>query len=235
MKRTITLIMALALVVAFIGGIAPQHAYAAEITFDELHTDNGEEIAVARRAPALNENVEDVEPMYEEIPLYNQLDYPHIPYSQGSVATSGCGITCLAMIASYMLQEEYLPDELALAYNASADNNVSRMENAAKDLGLKFEKVYGFTNNIMPLLKEGKTMIALMNKNSIFTNYGHFIVLNGMTEDGKIRVLDPNGANYELYPEEFENGFEWGRVCVGFGGAWVFEDIDVDCESIVVE
>ena len=34
-----------------------------------------------------------------EFPLYSQLDYPNQRYGNGTVATSGCGITSLAMVA----------------------------------------------------------------------------------------------------------------------------------------
>lgn len=36
------------------------------------------------------------------VPLYFQNQYPDVRYGSGSVATSGCSITCLAMVASYM-------------------------------------------------------------------------------------------------------------------------------------
>ena len=35
-----------------------------------------------------------------EFPLFSQLDYPNQRFGSGTVATSGCGITSLAMVAS---------------------------------------------------------------------------------------------------------------------------------------
>ena len=40
-------------------------------------------------------------------------------------------------------------------------------------------------------LREGKVVITSMGKGH-FTNNGHFIVLRGITENGKILVNDPN-------------------------------------------
>ena len=158
-----------------------------------------------------------------EVPRYNQNDYPHIPYSQGSVATSGCGITCLAMVATYLLNEEHLPDECGLAYNKTAYDNGTRMENGIRDLGLAYlGKVYTKAETI-EALEDGKILIALVNPDSIFTNYGHFIVLTGINEDGKYTVNDPNGYNWNRYSDGFENGFEEWQIFQGYCGAWVFD------------
>ena len=35
-----------------------------------------------------------------EIPLYYQTDYPDMRYGAGSIATSGCSVTSLAMVAT---------------------------------------------------------------------------------------------------------------------------------------
>ena len=42
----------------------------------------------------------------------------------------------------------------------------------------------------MEALQSGKLVIAIMSKGH-FTNSGHFIVLRGVTEDGKLLVADP--------------------------------------------
>ena len=50
----------------------------------------------------------------DKVPLYNQLDFPNTPYGKyGSVASHGCGITSLAMVASYLQDVEYSPADLA--------------------------------------------------------------------------------------------------------------------------
>ena len=48
-----------------------------------------------------------------EVPLYFQTDYPDALYGEGTVATDGCGITSLAMVATALTGHTYLPDELA--------------------------------------------------------------------------------------------------------------------------
>ena len=43
---------------------------------------------------------------------------------------------------------------------------------------------------LVEALQEGKLVIAIMTKGH-FTNSGHFIVLRGVTSDGKLLVADP--------------------------------------------
>ena len=199
-------------------------ALAAEIpgsTVAEINTTKDHETDVPGDSIVVDEPV-----FINEIPRYDQTDYPNIPYSQGSIATSGCGITCLAMVATYLLNEEHLPDECGLAYNKTAYDNGTRMENGIRDLGLAWlGKVYTKADTIAAL-EEGKVLIALVNDTSIFTNYGHFIVLTGINEDGKYTVNDPNGYNWEknsMMIDGFENGFEEWQIFQGYCGAWVFD------------
>lgn len=65
-------------------------------------------------------------------------------------------------------------------------------------------------------------MIALMSKGH-FTNGGHFIVLRGITEDGKILVADP--ASVKRSNQEWELGIvvnEARRGAAAGGPFWVF-------------
>lgn len=163
------------------------------------------------------------------VPLFNQQDYPEIPFSQGSIATSGCGITCMSMVATYMLDEVHKPDELGLIYNSAATSNDKRMEAAAEGLGIEFDRVWDWDSTIR-CLEEGKVVIALMSDASVFTNYGHFIIFTGMTEDGKIMINDPYGDNYNRL--DFSNGFDQSIARMGYRGGWVF---DKNAQTEVIE
>ena len=76
----------------------------------------------------------------QEFPLYSQLDYPNKRFGSGTVATSGCGITSLAMVASYLTGHAYYPDELAGYFGGYGENNVQRFEYGAKELRLPIHK-----------------------------------------------------------------------------------------------
>ena len=157
-------------------------------------------------------------------PLYNQLDYPNKRFGSGTVATSGCGITSLAMVATYLTDHTYLPDELAGYFGGYGENNVQRLEYGAKQMQLPIRKADNI-RQIFSAMKEGNIAILLMNHLSIFTESQHFIVLNGMTKDGKYLVADSYAPNYEKWDLKrgFEEGFEEKDLLLGYNGGWIFD------------
>ncbi len=159
-----------------------------------------------------------------EVPLYFQTDYPNTRYGQGSVASSGCGITSLAMVATYLTDHAYYPDELADYFGSHGENNMQRLEYGSSALQLPWVKARDF-RDVMAALRDGNIVIALMSANSIFTDSQHFIVLTGLTEDGKIMVNDPYEPNYQnwLLKNAFQTGFSEGDIICGFSGGWIYD------------
>lgn len=172
------------------------------------------------------ENLREIEDLdyYQSVPLYFQTDYPDNMYGGGSIANNGCSVTCLAMVASYLTNHEYLPDELARYFGGVAENNIERLEKGADAMQLPWEKMENF-HKTMEALREGKIIIALMESDSLFTETQHFIVLTGINEDGLITVHDPLESNYSKWDlkRAFREGFKEGDICCGFSGAWAFD------------
>ena len=161
---------------------------------------------------------------YEEVPLYLQTDYPNNMYGSGTIANNGCSVTCLAMVATYLTDHEYLPDELARYFGGAAENNIARLEKGAEAMQLAWEKMENF-HKAIEALQEGKVVIALMEGQSLFTDGQHFIVLTGYNENGLIMVNDPFAPNYEKWDlkRAFQEGFKEGDILCGFSGAWAFD------------
>ena len=161
-----------------------------------------------------------------EVPLFYQTDFDYIPYSSANVYSSGCGITSLAMVASYLNDEVYSPGELGLIYNKSASNNIARMENAIRDLGLSYKFSKDF-NEVKTSLEEGKIAIILFTDGSTFSpsSSGHFVVLTGVNEEGNILVNDPWLDNYSnnSLKSGFENGFSDDQIFCKWQSAWIFD------------
>lgn len=159
-----------------------------------------------------------------DVPLYFQTDYPNTMYGCGTVANNGCGVTCLAMVATYLTGYNYTPDVLARYFGGKAENNIARLEYGSDVLQLPYWKSENW-HQTLAALEDGKIAIALMEGNSIFTSSQHFIVLTGITEDKKIRVNDPNAANYDywLLKNGFTNGFDEGDILCGYSGAWIYD------------
>ena len=161
---------------------------------------------------------------YDEVPLYFQTDYPNNMYGSGTIANNGCSVTSLAMVATYMTDHEYRPDELARYFGGVAENNIDRMEKGATAMQLAWEKLENF-HRVLDALREGKVVIALMESDSLFTDSQHFIVLTGYNEDGLIMVNDSYEPNYEKWDlkRAFQEGFTEGDICKGFSGGWAFD------------
>lgn len=161
---------------------------------------------------------------FDTVPQYFQTDYPYIKYGDGTIATSGCGLTSLAMVATYLTDHVYNPDQLIYHFADYGKNHVERLEYAAEQLKLPYSKNFNWQETLAAL-KEGKVAIVLENSNSLFTDQQHFIVLAGLTEDGRVIVNDPFRPNYydEDLMDGFANGFYDYRITSGYSGAWVFD------------
>ena len=162
-----------------------------------------------------------------QVPQFFQTDYPDVLYSAGTVASDGCSITCLAMVATYMTGYPYLPDELAGYFGGYLENvvtNLQRLEAASDLLQLPWRRAENF-QDAMDAMKAGKVVIAMMNQESIFTDSQHFIVLAGTTEDGRILVNDPYEPNYDHWrlKNAFLYGFREEDLIGGFSGGWIYD------------
>lgn len=173
---------------------------------------------------------------YDYVPLYFQTDYPNDRYGRGTIETSGCSITSLAMVASYLTGHEYLPDELADYFGGHGINNMQRLEYGSDMLQLPWKKAEN-VDQVLAAVREGDIAILLMNQKSIFTDTQHFIVLAGMTDDGKFIVNDPYEPNYENWQlvNAFNNGFSAGDLICGFSGGWIYDVSAMPEEPFIYE
>lgn len=159
-----------------------------------------------------------------EFPDFYQNDYPDDLYGSGTIENNGCSVTCLAMLASAMTGHTYSPDELAYYFGGWAENNIQRLEMGSEALQLPFRKAKN-ADQVWPALEDGKYVVALMNKKSLFTSSQHFILLTGYNEEGRILVKDPNRNNYShwLTAEGLKIGFTKGQILQGYSGAWIYD------------
>lgn len=134
-----------------------------------------------------------------DIVYYNQADkrWKNIPYGRtGTVGRSGCGPTALSMVISTLSDRTINPVEMCRwshknGYYVEGAGSMHRLIPAgAKHFGLKVEGVGTNARKIINALSDGKLVIVIMGKGH-FTRAGHFIVLRGITDEGKILVADP--------------------------------------------
>lgn len=156
---------------------------------------------------------------FPEVPQYFQQDYRHVPYGgpADNVATHGCGITALAMLATYMCDAELTPEHLApkfRRYSSVEGTAFNLMDDSALALGYYLEKRSSSMNEVIEALKKGQMVISLQFADN-FTTTAHFIVLTKYTDDGKITVRDSNVFNHTgrfAGTDLLETGFEPGYI-----------------------
>lgn len=170
--------------------------------------------------------------IYDHVPLYFQTDYPDVPFGKGTLATSGCSITCLAMVATYLTNQEYTPPQLAHCFGSYGETNIDRLNYGIEQMQLPCEYTYD-VDATLQAVREGKVAIALMGETSIFTTSQHFIAITGMGEYEKFLVNDPMEANYtgsRHMKESFATGFSHIDLRAGFSGAWIFDKAAMPAE-----
>ena len=134
-----------------------------------------------------------------EVVYYNQTDsrWGNERYgNSGTIGTSGCGPTALAIAVASLTDNKVDPKEVSdwsveNGYRCEGNGSYhSLIPNGGTHYGLKVEGIGTDAKKLVEALSEGKLVIAIMSKGH-FTSSGHFIVLRGVTENGNILVADP--------------------------------------------
>ena len=160
-----------------------------------------------------------------QIPHYLQTDYGNIPYGGGSIASSGCGPTSFAMIASYLTGTTITPvDAVSWCGNSYYKPGVgtywSYFAAAASHFGCGSVTQTSDANTVLKALSEGHPVIS-SQRAGLFTSGGHFIVLRGVTAGGKVLVNDPNDSASKNYiNREFDMMSE---VHATSNAYWIFD------------
>lgn len=171
---------------------------------------------------------------YTEVPHFFQTFYPKTKYGNSSVRQGGCGITCVSMVLTYLLDEEVGIEELAkkyYTYKVADGSSYNLFYDSAEDYGVTVSKAIYDWETVLTALKDGKVVIANPKAPSLFTTGGHFIVLAGLTEDGKIIVKDPNlynygVQNYEVRQDGYANGFNEENIKYSCLPCFIYEEKD---------
>lgn len=163
---------------------------------------------------------------FPEVPLYLQQDYPNTKYGAYKITTNGCGITSLAMLASYLADDELTPPEMCARYGRYSHSNgtdgmIFNYEPAVMGFYLR-EKTYD--NRVAKAaLEEGQIVISIQHP-GYWTRGGHYIVCESITEDGLVQVRDSNIYNYGKIHGHKEDLHKWGNITAAGSGYWIYED-----------
>ena len=134
-----------------------------------------------------------------EVTYYNQLDerWADEPYGTDNIGGYGCGPTSMSIVVSSLTEQTVDPPAMAEwayqhGYWCSGNGSYhSLIPGAAEGFGLSCESIAtDDPQAVVDALASGKLIVALMSKGH-FTSSGHFLVLRGVTAEGKILVDDP--------------------------------------------
>ena len=174
----------------------------------------------------------------DAVPQYFQTDYPYIKFGNGTMATSGCSVTCLAMVATYMTDNVYMPDQMAYHFGRYGKTNIERLDYGIAQMQLPYQRTENI-QEVLTALRSGKVAIVMMDEESVFTNEQHFIVLAGVNGAGKFVVNDPMETHYtqgEVHVmNAFVSGFEDYHLTQGFSGAWIFDKTQMPEEPFLFD
>lgn len=143
-----------------------------------------------------------------ELIYYDQTDtrWADAPYGTDSVGRYGCGPTAMAMVVSTLTGCAIDPIQMAQhcvdqGYWAKKQGSYwSIVPGTAEDFGLECTSLPPEETDydtIARHLSAGQLLVALVGPGH-FTNGGHFIVLRGLTLDGKVLVADPASLDRSL-------------------------------------
>lgn len=163
---------------------------------------------------------------FPEIPLYLQQDYEKTMYGNFPLNSNGCGITSLAMLASYMADDELTPPEMCRMFgHYSHYNGTDGMIFIHEPPGMGFylRKKSHDVKEVKAALQEGQIVISVQ-RSGYWTRAGHYIVLEAIDENDKVQVRDSNLYNYGKLKGHKIDSHAWGTVTAAASGYWIYED-----------
>lgn len=136
---------------------------------------------------------------FPEAIVYFQQDYMYFPYGGSYVGRGGCGITTMAMLATYMTDTIYSPAMLADRYPNYHDDSGTKGElfrYVPAELGFFLDKTTSNIEEVIEAMKNGQRVVSLQRLGK-FTSGGHYLLLQQYYPDSDtFQVRDSNIYNY---------------------------------------
>jgi len=134
------------------------------------------------------------------LPLFKQWDdnWADRPFSNGTLGTSGCAPTSMAMALSWAVGKYISPAEVAdYATNnglvaSDGVHGADFVPAVAEHYGVEMRQTSD-KEEVISLLQKGIPVVAAHDP-GMFTDYGHFLVYSGIDANGRVMINDPNGG-----------------------------------------
>ena len=150
----------------------------------------------------------------DNIVYYCQWDsrWAEYPYGNGTIRSSGCGITCMAMVVATLCHNTVMPPamaDLSMHNNGYVSGQGSSMPNvvaaASKLYGLSYQNID--ISEIPGYITNKKALIIWGCHQGYFSSSasGHVMIIRGVDPDGNFLLADPNRQenNTKSFSPEF--------------------------------
>lgn len=171
-------------------------------------------------------------------PLYFQQDYPNTMYGNFSLVTYGCGVTTMAMLVSYMTDDEWTPPEMCALYGSYCSKKGtahSMFTEVPVDRGFYcVERVFNWSE-ALEYLKEGY-MVVTLQRDGYWTNGGHYLLLHNLieTDEGtQVQVRDSNLYNYKRLEGHTTGSFALSTIPPNARSYWIYQKKVMNIDSCV--
>lgn len=144
--------------------------------------------------------------------------------TDNTIGVFGCGPTTLAMVLSTFTENEITPDMAAkwafdnghFSHNSGSYHSI--IPDGAKSFGLQSKSLEKPSKEIIfDELNKGNLVVVLMNK-GIFTSQGHFIILRGVTPEGKVLIADSQSLENSGQQWDIQTILDEAKYAANYGG-----------------
>lgn len=148
----------------------------------------------------------------DSVPLLMQWDsrWGYSNYAGNLMGLTGCGPTCLSMVALYLTHNTALTPEYIAQFSKENGYSINGSGSAwtliskgGRKLGLKVTEIPLDLDRIISNLSLGRPIICILGPGD-FTDSGHFIVITGYNENGEFTINDPNSYERSQKTWSFE-------------------------------
>ena len=132
-------------------------------------------------------------------------------YSSGTITSSGCGPTSVAILASGLVSSSITPAKTAADMGGAGNGgtNYLKLQNEMNSLGMTATVKHNPTNeDITSALRSGNVMLVSVESATIFTANSHLMTVVDINSQGQVYVINPNSEGRSSSPSGWYNPSE---------------------------
>ncbi|MCI8759940.1 MAG: hypothetical protein HFJ34_02250 [Clostridia bacterium] len=127
--------------------------------------------------------------------------YKDDSYWSGTIHSSGCGPTSIAILASGLKNTELTPKEIAAQMNSNYGfTSYDTLKQEMDSLGMTSEVIQApSAETIQENLRNGKVMLVSVDSRTKFTKNSHIMAIVDINENGQVYVCNPGSGNSDKF------------------------------------